>query len=100
MTDSEMIKITGDRNSFREHYKNKMNEVLSIDNRTKMTDAEIANYTDYFFEVLEQRETGQTNTKSLGSFKTNSDFVSANIGRNGFTSIDERLNGNRFKFQQ
>ena len=47
--DSEMIKVV-DRNSFREHYKNKMNEVLSIDNRTKMTDAEIANYNDYFFD--------------------------------------------------
>ena len=40
-------------NSFREHQINKMNEVLNIDSRKKLTDQELANYTDYFFDVLE-----------------------------------------------
>ena len=49
MCHSEMIKVQ-DRNSFRDFQKNKMNQVLSIDNTRKLTDAELANYEEYFFE--------------------------------------------------
>lgn len=96
MCHSEMIKVQ-DRNSFRDFQKNKMNQVLSIDNTRKLTDAELANYEEYFFEQLEQREAGQSNPK-LGSFKTNNDFVHANLQHNGLNSIDERLKGSRFNF--
>lgn len=40
-------------NSFKEYQKNKINEVLNIDPRMKLTDQDIANYHDYFFDVLE-----------------------------------------------
>jgi len=49
-----------DRNSFREHQLTKMEQVLSIDNHTKLTDAEIADYNNYFFEELEKRDAGQS----------------------------------------
>jgi len=64
------------RNSFRDHNRNKLNEVLSIDNRTKMQDSEIANYQDDFFNVLIERETASSkNHPKKESFKTNRDFV-------------------------
>ena len=37
------------KDSFKQHYIKKMDQVLNIDNRTKMTDAEIANCEEEFF---------------------------------------------------
>lgn len=55
-----------------------MNEVLNIDARNKLTDAEIANYNDYFFEVLEQRDAGSSHPKKE-SFKNSNDYIYSNL---------------------
>ena len=87
-----------DRNSFRQHQLNKMEEVLDVDNHVKLTDAEIAEYNNYFFEELEKRDAGQSTQIKKESFKTNSDFVQANLYHNELRGIGGRLNGSRFHF--
>ena len=74
-----------------------MNEVLSIDTRIPLQDSEIENYTNYFFEVLEQREAGQLPDKK-GSINNTRDFILAKMNYNGISSVDERLKGSRFNF--
>jgi hypothetical protein len=76
--DMQRVNKVVDRNSFREHQLTKMEQVLSIDNHTKLTDAEIADYNNYFFEELEKRDAGQSTQYKKESFKTSSDFVQAN----------------------
>lgn len=87
-----------DRNSFRQHQLNKMEEVLDVDNHVKLTDAEIAEYNNYFFDELEKRDAGQSTQVKKESFKTNSDFVSANLYHNELRGIRGRLNSDRFNF--
>ena len=79
-TNSHIISFPNvdNRNSFRDHNRNKLNEVLSIDNRTKMHDSEIANYKDDdFFNMLVDRETTKQSAyhPKKESFKTNRDYV-------------------------
>ena len=89
-----------DRNSsFKEYQKNKINEVLNIDPRTKLTDQELANYHDYFFDVLEQRESNAQMALKKESYKTTRDFIFANMMNNGMSSMDEKLKVSRFNFQ-
>ena len=76
-----------------------MEEVLDVDNHVKLTDAEIADYSNYFFEELEKRDAGQSTQIKKESFKTNSDFVQANLYHNGLNNLGGRLNGSRFNFQ-
>jgi len=75
-----------------------MNEVLSIDPRTRLTDQELANYTDYFFDVLEKRESNVQLPLKKESYKTTRDFIFANMMNNGMSSIDEKLKVSRFNF--
>ena len=75
-----------------------MEEVLDVDNHVKLTDAEIAEYNNYFFEELEKRDAGQSTQIKKESFKTNSDFVNANLLHNKLRGIGGRLNGSRFHF--
>jgi hypothetical protein len=85
-------------NSFKEYQKNKINEVLNIDPRMKLTDQDIANYHDYFFDVLEQRESNGQLPLKKESYKTTRDFTFANMMKNGMSSIDEKLKVSRFNF--
>ena len=93
-----MINMVDRNNSFREHQINKMNEVLNIDSRKQLTDQELANYSDYFFDVLEQRESTSQLPLKKESYKTTRDFIFANMKNNGISSVDEKLKVSRFNF--
>ena len=76
-----------------------MNEVLSIDPRTRLTDQELANYTDYFFDVLEKRESNIQMPLKKESYKTTRDFLYDTMMNNGMSTIEEKLKISRFNFQ-